>query len=297
MSKWEKKFGKYAIPNLTVILILCYVAGYVLNLAAPGVLSYLTLDPYAILHGQVWRLITWIISPPSSLSAGGFFGVDLLFVVIMLFFYFSIGTTLEHVWGTWKYNVYLFTGMFLTVLGAFVCMGIYYMLDPDLPPETAAVIFRIGSMFFSTYYVNMSIFLAYAFTCPNAQVLLMMVIPVKVKWLGVIYGVMLLLDMFQYLAGGLWFGVVAIGASLLNFLIFYLKSKNSMHLNPKQIKRRAEFRHDIKRNPNPRITKHKCAVCGRTDEDDPNLEFRFCSKCNGNYEYCQYHLFTHEHVK
>lgn len=297
MSKWERKFGKYAIPNLTVILILCYVAGYVLNWVAPGAISYLTLDPYAILHGQVWRLVTWVISPPSALNGGAFFGVNLLFVAIMLFFYFSLGTTLERVWGTWKYNVYLFTGMLLTIAGAFACMGIYYLLNPDMGPETASALFRIGSMFFSTYYVNMSIFLAYALTFPNAQVLLMMVIPVRVKWLGIIYGALLVLDMFQYLAGGLWFGVMAIGASLLNFLIFYLKSRGSMHLHPKQIKRRAEFRQDIKRNPNPRITKHKCAVCGQTDEDDPTLEFRFCSKCNGNYEYCQHHLFTHDHVK
>ena len=74
-----------------------------------------------------------------------------------------------------------------------------------------------------------------------------------------------------------------------------LKNKNYMHLNPRQVKRKMEFKQDIKRNS--RITKHKCAICGRTEEDDPTLEFRFCSKCNGNYEYCQYHLFTHEHVK
>ncbi len=297
MSKWEKKFGKYAVPNLTVILIMCYVAGYVLNWVAPGAMSYLTLDPYAILHGQVWRLVTWVISPPTTLTVGPFLGLDLFFVLIMLFFYYSLGTTLERVWGTWKYNVYLFTGMFLTVVGAFICMGIYYLTNPSMSSEAAGLLFRYGAMFFSTYYVNMSIFLAYSMTFPEARVLLMMVIPVKVKWLGIIYGIMLLLDMFQYLAGGLWFGVTAIGASLLNFLIFYLRSRNRMHLNPKQIRRRAEFRQDIRRNPNPRITKHKCAVCGRTDEDDPNLEFRFCSKCNGNYEYCQNHLFTHTHVK
>lgn len=66
-------------------------------------------------------------------------------------------------------------------------------------------------------------------------------------------------------------------------------------MSPRQVKRRAEFKQDIRRNP--RITKHKCAICGQTDEDDPSLEFRFCSKCNGNYEYCQQHLFTHTHVK
>lgn len=301
MSKWEKKFGKYAIPNLTLVLILCYVAGYILYLLAPNFMNYLTLDTYAIIHGQIWRLVTWVISPPSTLSTSGFFGMDIFFVVIMLFFYYSLGTTLEHVWGTWRYNVYLFTGMLLTVVGAFLCMGIYYLTAGDFlalgdgSNTIASIFFARGAYQYSTYYVNMSIFLAYALTFPDAQVLLMLVIPVKVKWLGIIYGVILLLDMFQYMSAGMWFGVMAIGASLVNFLIFYLRTRGKMKLNPKQIKRRAEFKQDIRRNP--KITKHKCAVCGQSDQDSPNLEFRFCSKCNGNYEYCQNHLFTHTHIK
>lgn len=286
MSKWEKKFGKYAISNLTLILIMCYVAGYILTWLAPTIMAYLTLDAYAILHGQVWRLVTWLIAPPSS------FGI---FTIIMLYFYWSLGTQLERVWGVWRYNVYIFTGILLTIVGSFVTMGIYYLLFPEIDPLSAAVLFRWGAHFFSTYYVNMSIFLAYAFTFPENQILLMFVIPVKVKWIGIIYGVMLVIDMISSISMGLWFRVAAIGASLLNFLIFFLRTRNHMHLNPKQIKRRAEFRQDIRRNP--RVTKHKCAVCGQTDQDDPDLEFRFCSKCNGNYEYCQNHLFTHVHVK
>ena len=282
MSKWEKKFGRFAIPNLTLVLIMCYVAGYVLTLFAPGVMGYLNLDTYAILHGQVWRLVTWLIAPPGSFD---------LFTIIMLFFYFSLGTTLERVWGTWRYNVYIFSGILLTVLGAFLSMGVYYLAVPDVSP----LMFQWGASFYSTYYVNMSIFLAYAFTFPNNQVLLMFVIPVKVKWLGIIYGVMLAFEMLQAVQWKLWFLVAAIAASLLNALLFFWQSKNHMHLRPKQIKRRAEFRQDLRRNPG--ITKHKCAVCGMTDQDDPDLEFRFCTKCNGNYEYCQHHLFTHTHVK
>lgn len=286
MSKWEKKFGKYAISNLTLILIMCYVAGYVLTLFAPAAMDYLRLDTYAILHGQVWRLITWLIVPPSSFD---------IFTIIMLFFYWSLGTQLERVWGVWRYNVYIFTGILMTILGAFLCMGIYTLAIPDMSPDFAAYWFGYGSIYYSTYYVNMSIFLAYAFTFPDNQVLLMFIIPIKVKWLGIIYGAMLIFEMLQAFQLRVWFVVAAIGASLLNFLIFFLRSRSHMHLNPKQIKRRAEFKQDIKRNP--KITKHKCAVCGQTDEDDPNLEFRFCSKCNGNYEYCQQHLFTHTHVK
>lgn len=289
MGKWEKKFGKYAIPNLTYILIGCYVAGYLLTLLAPSFMGYLTLDPWAILHGQVWRLVTWVISPPSSLD---------FFTIIMLLFYLSLGTTLEKVWGTWQYNVYIFLGILLTIVSGFVCMGVLYL---GYGPEGAAIACRMGAALFSTYYINMSIFLAYAATFPNAEVLLMFVIPVKVKFLGVIYGLMLVYQMVQYYMVGksqyavYWFGVAAVAATLLNFLLFWLRSRSHMHLSPRQVKRKMEYRQDIRRNTGSKITKHKCAICGRSEEDDPTLEFRFCSKCNGNYEYCQNHLFTHQH--
>lgn len=292
MSKWEKKFGKYAISNLTFILIVCYVAGYLLTWLAPSVMGYLTLNPYAILHGQIWRMVTWVISPPSSFD---------LFTIIMLMFYLSLGTTLEKVWGTWQYNVYIFTGILLTILGSFLCMGIFYLVYGQAAALAMQGLCASGAWHFSTYFINMSIFLAYAATFPNAQVLLMFVIPIKVKYLGIVYGAMLVYEMVQYFRVGLlqyaeyWFGVAAIAASLLNFLIFWLRSKNHMNWNPKQVKRKMEFRQDIRRNPNPKITKHKCAICGRSEEDDPTMEFRFCSKCNGNYEYCQNHLFTHQH--
>ena len=101
MSKFEKKFGKYAIPNLTLVLIMCYVAGYVIEMMGRAsntyLLGFLTLDPYRILHGQIWRLVTWVIVPPESLG---------IFTIIMLFFYYSLGTTLERTWGTYRYNVY-----------------------------------------------------------------------------------------------------------------------------------------------------------------------------------------------
>ncbi len=280
MSNFEKKFGKYAISNLSMILILCYVLGYVIQLINADFLLYLTLDPYAILHGQIWRLFTWIIMPPSSLNP---------FTIIMLLFYYNIGTSLEHTWGVYRYNVYLLSGMLFTILGSFVWLGIQFFLTGSAGlKETSLIV----SLLFSTYYVNMSIFLAFAATFPEVQVLLMFLIPVKVKWLGILDGLVLLYDFL--FAGGLVTRIV-IASSLLNFVIFFLTSRSHIHMTPKQMKRRAEFRQDIRRNS--RVTKHKCAICGQTEDDDPNLEFRFCSKCNGNYEYCQQHLFSHTHVK
>ncbi len=289
MSKWERRFGRYAIPNLTLILLGCYIVGYLLTVAAPNLMNYLTLNPYAIIHGQVWRIVTWIIAPPTMASSYS----DIIFILIMLMFYFSLGTSLEKVWGTWRYNCYIFTGILLTVAGSLVCMLLLYLVYGSGASAVISSICAIGAWRFSTYYINMSIFLAYAATFPNAQVLLMFVIPIKVKWLGIVYGVMLGWEMIEFLIGGAWFSVAAIAASLLNFGIFLLKSRNSLRFQPKQMKRRAEFKQDIKRNS--RVNIHKCAICGRTEQDDPTLEFRFCSKCNGNYEYCQHHLFTHEH--
>lgn len=290
MSNFEKKFGKYAIKNISLMLIMCYVVGYVIQMIGDGFLNFLTLDPYKILHGQIWRIVTWIIVPPSSFN---------IFTIIMLFFYYSVGTTLERTWGAYRYNIYLFSGMLFTVLGSFVALGLSYLFQGDVMaiPGSAEYVCRLYSGLFSTYYINMSILLAFAATFPDMQVLLMFVIPVKMKWLGIIYGAMLVFDLFQNVGSPLAgiFYRTAIVASLLNFVIFWLTSRNHINMSPKEIKRRQEFRHEVKRNM--KMSGHKCAICGRTDADDPTLEFRFCSKCEGNYEYCQNHIFTHEHVK
>ena len=284
MSNFEKKFGKYAIKNLSLTLIMCYAAGYLIEMVLPGLFYFLTLNPYAIIHGQVWRLVTWILIPPDS--------SNLFFVLLMLYFYYSLGTSLERTWGTYRYNVYIFSGMLFTIIGSFLMMGYCYLVRPaDMVAYGPSVFFSAVSPLFSTYYVNMSIFLAFAATFPEVQVLLMFIIPIKVKVLGIIYGVMLIANFIQ----GSAYSRFAMAASLFNFVVFWITSKNHIHMSPKQVKMRQEFRREVKRNTG--VTKHKCAICGRTELDSPDLEFRFCSKCNGNYEYCQEHLFTHQHVK
>lgn len=296
MSPFERKFGKYAIRNLSYVLVFCYAVGYLLQMMDRSgfVLSWLTLNPYAILHGQIWRLVTWILIPPSS---GGLF-----WTLLMLYFYCSLGTSLERTWGTYRYNVYLFQGMLFTIAGSFLLMGYCYLFQPQIPVlygngihfltiDTPYEYFREIAVLFSTFYINMSIFLAYAATFPDAQVLLMFIIPVRVKWMGIFYVIVLV---YQFIQTGVT-GKIVIGASLLNFVVFFLTSRNMMHLNPKQIHRRQEFKRDLRRNTG--ITKHKCAICGRTEVDSPQMQFRFCSKCDGNYEYCEEHLYTHTHIK
>ena len=289
-NRLRRKLEKYAIPNLTLYLIICYGIGYLMQFLVPAGYQYLMLDPFLVLKGQVWRLVTWILIPPDS--------SNIFFVLITLYLYYSLGGLLERIWGTYKYNVYLFSGLLFTILGAFVLCGYSVLMGAQPTMYTGLYLLNNGSAVyfgqFSTYYINMSIFLACAASIPDVQVLLMFIFPIKVKWLGIVYGIILLVNCIQ---GGIATWIVVI-FSLLNFLVFFLRSKGKMHLSVGQIKRQQEFHQKMRSAGQTKgITRHKCAICGRTELDGDDLEFRFCSKCNGNYEYCQYHLFTHEHVK
>lgn len=306
LNKAERKYGKYAINNLSLYIIIAYVIGYILQLS--GTMSFLMLDPYQILHGQVWRVITWVIVPPSSLG---------IFTIIMLFFYYSLGKSLEYTWGAFRYNVYIFSGMIFTLIGAFLLYVFFAVLSPNNPMEVGYII----SNYVTTYYVNMSIFLVFAALYPNMQVMLYFIIPIKIKWMAYLYAALMIVDVFSSRALPIIIirGTILV-VSLLNFLIFFFGSRNLSNLSYKERKRRADFKKAVNSGSNPfrnsqtrfsrsgegagasassassaKISKHKCAICGRTELDDPDLEFRFCSKCNGNYEYCNEHLFTHKH--
>ena len=273
LDKMERRFGRYAIRNLTMYLLAGYAIGYLLSFTMPQLLTYFTLEPALILKEQVWRLLSWVIIPPND---------NIIFVIFMMLLYYSLGNTLESYWGAFRYNVYIFSGILFTVIGAFIVNGLI------------GGVTGFGSLY-STYYINMSIFLACASIMPDYQLLLYGIIPVKMKWLAILDVVLLAVDAVQ---GGLIIRIVII-ASLLNFIIFFFCNRNLRGHSPKQAVRRKKFQKQISRPQNQYAggAKHRCAVCGRTELDDPTLEFRYCSKCNGNYEYCQDHLFTHEHVK
>ncbi|HIV53990.1 MAG TPA: rhomboid family intramembrane serine protease [Candidatus Mediterraneibacter norwichensis] len=278
LDKLERKLGRFAIPNLTVYLLIGYVIGFGVMYLMPEMVGYLTLEPALILRGQVWRLISWVLIPPTT---------NLISLVFLVLLYYSLGTALERTWGSFRYNVYIFSGLLFTVLAVFGLYAFYYFrYGVEVP---LSVIGLIG-----TNYITMSIFLAFAAIYPNMEVMLYFILPIKMKWMALVYVV---LAGYDFINGGI--GIrVAIGASLLNFVIFFLSTRNFKRFGPREQARKAKF----KKQSRPHMTytngaHHRCAVCGRTELDDPCLEFRFCSKCNGNYEYCQDHLFTHEHVR
>ena len=299
--KLERKFGKYAVPHLTAVIIACYIIGYIIQMAAPRLLDLMYLDPFYILKGQVWRIVTWIVVPPSGAAA-----YNLFFAAIMLFFYFSIGTSLERSWGDFRYNLYIFGGLIISIIAAFLSYLLLYLIT-GRP-------YSIGGVF-STYYICMSILLAFAFTFPDVKILLWFVIPLKVKWLGIVYGLFMAYDVVTYLRNFFSTGnyiyivyCIAIVASLANFFLFLLTRKGGGTGRSSFTRQYKQYNRYEKKEPasqgsfvagtqNRQMPRHRCVICGRTDVSDPELDFRFCSKCRGGMEYCSDHLFTHEHVK
>ncbi len=305
LAKMERKYGKYAIRNLPLYTTIIYAAGFLISMLWPGVSGVLSLNVHAIFQGQIWRLFTWILIPDDS---------NIFFALITMFFYFSVGRTLERTWGSFLYNVYYFSGLIWTIVGAFLLFGyleifgqeylqmyeVYAITYGELPALYGGswAYYMISSMF-GIYYIHMSIFLAFAMTYPDMQVYLFFILPIKVKVLGIIYVIILGYSVLMGFLGGMNTGIiqlVVIGMSLLNTILFFLIFKTRLgRRSPKQMKRQHDYKVKVKAASN--VTRHKCAICGRTEQHDPNLAFRYCSKCEGNYEYCSDHLFTHEHVK
>ena len=283
LNKLERKYGRYAIHNLMKYVVMLYGIGLVIGTIAPGLYNVgLSLNFDMIKKGQVWRLITFII-PNVSIY-------DILFVALAAYLYYMIGNALERAWGAFRFNVYFFSGVIFNILASWIT---YLLTGVSISPSLDYV---YGTMFF-----------AFAALYPNTQFLLYFLIPVKAKYLAWFDAALYIIMVVQYIMSKNYYAIIPVVVSMANFLIFFFTTRNYRRISPKEFERKARFRRQMNAGRNTGntstqrghtvITRHKCAVCGRTELDDDRLEFRFCSKCDGNYEYCMDHLFTHEHVK
>ena len=288
MSEFNRRKQSFSNPNLRLYLIIAYVIGYVIQLTTPELYQFLQFNPYEIFQGQIWRVVKWILVPPESLG---------IFTISMLFLYYSLGRELEHTWGSERFTKYIFSGIIFTVIAGLI---LYVVLTVIYGTAMGSIFGVIIGGYVSTYYINMSIFLAYAFTYPEQELLLYFIIPIKIKWFGFLYVAYIIYDIISAFRTSMNLGLIVlvlIAASLLNVVIYVILDKKSGR-RPSSIKRKAQYNKSIKKaKPNVYANgaRHKCAICGRTELDDPTLTFRYCSKCSGNKEYCQEHLFTHEH--
>ena len=287
LNKLERKFGRYAIPDLIRYVIILYCAGAVIGMINENIYyEYLCLDMSAVFRGQIWRLVTFLIEPYGFSSGMGML-LSILFFVIQVQLFFLFGRSLEQAWGTFRFNMFNIIAALILYLSP-IHSQIYYS---------------------GFQYIYWSMFFAFAALNPDMQFLLYFIIPIKVKWLAILDAAYMLYQVVQsfyygimlYSQGASGSGAayismgIAIIVAMANFLIFFFSTRNYRRVSPKDIHRRRAFKKQTQTsNSGPR---HRCAVCGRTELDDENLDFRFCSKCDGNYEYCSDHLFTHQHVK
>ncbi|MDO5445568.1 MAG: hypothetical protein Q4F31_08110 [Eubacteriales bacterium] len=275
IDKFCRKHPNFGIPHLMKYLTIANVIMWVVNMINYRVLSYMSFNPYMILHGQVWRLISFIFIPPSS-------G---MLAIISFYFYYLIGNTLEANWGTAKFNLYFFTGVVLSI----ICGFILYL-------------FRIN-ISLNAHYIYLSLFFSFAALFPDMQVLLFFIIPIKMKWLAIVDAVYFVMGIISLPFPTNLVPVIAV----LNFAIFCYddllyslgirKNRNGFgggRSGARTIifKKEAER---IRREQASSLYNHKCSVCGKTDTDNPGLEFRFCSKCAGYHCFCQEHINNHIH--
>ena len=288
MKNLRRKFELYCyknrskgIPNLMLYIALGSAVVYVMSQSSGNYFLYylLCFDRNLILQGQVWRLITY----PLTYNAG-----NILLTAVALLCYYSLGRAMENIWGTLRFNLYYLSGV--------VMMDIYCMLFGG----TADVV-----------YLNMSLFLAYATLFPDAQFLLFFIIPIKAWIFALIDLVMVLVGLVSYPFPYNLFSVI----SLANYFLFFGKdvlnvipmswranAARLLHKKPPVQKKAKVIRFDAGSYEASQASvkapyTHKCTVCGRTDVSDPDLEFRYCSKCKGYYCYCQDHINNHTHIQ
>ena len=282
LNKLERKFGRYAISNLMAYIIAGQAIIFLLaNLIGSSVLDWIYFNPLLIMKGQIWRLVTFIFIPNSFNPIWFLFGC---------FLYYSIGSALEQTWGAFKFNIYYLCGMIFNMLAIFIVQLLFFPTQ-----EAAFYVYQITSTNI-TYYLNLSLFLAYAVLFPDIRLLLYGIIPMKIKYLAVFDVALLTLD---FINGGLPDRILII-VSLLNFFVFFgpaLLGKRPYTTSTQRNFRAAKKQQErvLKQGDPIKVAFHKCTVCGKTELTDPDMEFRYCSKCNGNYEYCMDHLHNHEH--
>ena len=268
LDKLERKFGRFYIPNLMLKVIIVSAILYVISFFILGDISFIEtmiLIPDKVIKGQLWRVITFIFIPPLTTS--------LILAALTFYFNYLAGVSLEREWGEFKFNVYFFFGMIASIIAAFIT---------KTPVDGANL--------------TLSIFLAFAKIFPEFTVLLFFIIPVKMKYLGYLSWAVVIFNVSKALITGNFGYALIYVLPLINYFVFFGKS------NYKNTKIKAKSK--IKKNKYQKAFKvvempykHKCTVCGITDADDKNMQFRYCSKCRGHQAYCEKHIFDHKHIE
>ena len=263
---------RFGIPGLMRFIVGGNVMIYLLSMfAGAGTLDFLALYPAAVLRGEIWRIVTYVFLPTNS-------GIWLL---ISCVFYYWLGGALENIWGSAKFTLYYVSGMILTALGAI--LG--FLID------------GISIPIYGATYVNTAMFVAYAMMAPDAMVRIYFVIPIKMKWVAWFEMAVYAVQVLRYAFKGLWGMALIPVVAMRNLFVFFAPAvqrkveRARAHHRPEAV----QFRKAVKEQQRNKGYNHKCCVCGKTDTEHPELQFRYCSKCEGYHCFCEEHIFNHVH--
>ena len=279
VDRFAWKHPRFGIPNLMRYIVIISAVVFLLDYFSNGAASYmLYFDAGLILEkGELWRLITWLFVPS---------GNNIFWTIIGLFCYYSIGSSVEGYWGRVKFNLFYLSCVVITVVLAFVSL-----LWTDYPYITNGML-------------NNVLFLVFATLFPTAMIRIQFIIPIQAKWLAALYVVLTIYDIFKYGLGYLIFMLPMYLGIWLPYLVFFwdrvwdLLAEFGFRFRHQNSKQTIQFKSAVrqqKKKDAERGYRHKCAVCGRTDASNPELEFRYCSRCAGYHCFCQDHIFQHEH--
>ncbi len=257
LDKLQRRLGRFALPYLTLTILSLQVPVYVISLFHPEVREPIQLIPAKVLQGELWRLFTFVAVPPE---------VNVILAYLHFNMFYVMGTILEAQWGNFRYNLFLFVGYLATVAAAF--------LAPELPA--------------SNTFLVLSVLLAFAHLYPDFVFHLYFLFPVRIKWVALLaWGVF-----FWLMYAGDWNTRLSVAAPVLNFFLFFGRD---IWLRMRSAARRMEHRRrQLIQQNQPR---HRCRICGKTDQTHPRMIFRYCSKCAGTPCYCEEHISDHEHLE
>lgn len=277
LSRLETRWGRWAIPNATALIIAGQAALYVMNGMRGDefrelALHKIALKPPNILHGEVWRLVSFVFYPPQCRPLWALFGW-------MLFYMF--GASLERLWGSFRYNVYLLAGYVANVAAAFVAWWVWE-LDSPMEAQAAKMSEAFGHTTNALLFIG--VFLAFARRFPDTIINLFFIFPIQIKWLGLLAWI----GWFYSFARHDGPSRLLLLASIANYLLFFGREHWS---NLRQARRRHAFEQSVERG-RPR---HRCLVCGLNSADSPRTLFRYCSQCSGQKCYCPEHIANHAH--
>lgn len=256
-DRLERRFGWLAFPGFLRYYALFHVLVFVLQIIRPDIGQLLEFDRAKIFSGEIWRVATMFF-------ANSEFGnprnpVAIIFLICAVNFVFMVNDGLEGAWGTFKSTLFYYTGILLALIANFVY--------PVAIPASGIALYGAA-------------FLAFATLFPKVEIRLFMIIPVQVRFLGILAAAGILLNAIGqpillpfFLAAFanyfIWAGIPALRGSVR----VIGAGQRKKHFHSAKTADAAAF--------------HTCAACEKTDISDPHEEFRIGGD---GREFCAGHL-------